>query len=66
MKTVPNVKHLVVKLVELQALSNGVMMIPENELALVKEHPVYEYFRKTLEFPEEMSVELAYDVLVTS
>ena len=36
------------------------------EIALVKEHEVYRYFREYLEFPEDMAVELTYDVLVTS
>ena len=34
-----------------------------NDLALVKEHQVFKYFREELEFPEDMSVELTIDVL---
>lgn len=31
--------------------------------ALVKEHRVYRYFREELEFPEEISYELAIDII---
>lgn len=32
--------------------------------ALVKEHQVYKYFREELEFPEEISYELAIDIII--
>lgn len=48
-------------------LYNGLVIIMNStEIALVKEHEVYRYFREYLEFPEDMAVELTYDVLVTS
>ena len=39
-------------------------MFNDNLEALVKEHEVYKYFRNELEFPEEIAVELATDIIV--
>ena len=49
-------------------ITNGFMiiMMSQKDIALVKEHEVYKYFTEVLDFPEDMAVELTFDVLVTS
>lgn len=36
------------------------------DIALVKEHQVFKYFKEVLDLPEDMAVEMAFDVLITS
>lgn len=43
-----------------------IYMMSDKDIALVKEHQVFKYFREELEFPEDFAVELAYDVIITS
>lgn len=43
-----------------------IIMMSQKDIALVKEHEVYKYFTEVLDFPEDMAVELTFDVLVTS
>lgn len=43
-----------------------IIMMSEVDIALVKGHEVYKYFKEVLGLSEDMAVEMAFDVLITS